>query len=151
MSQQANIAVYDGASTPALHTLYPVDNKVTPSGDRVAYWRENNPALPDEAQMGATLLQRTLKSGIRETVLRTEVPVMESIAGQNSSGYTAAPKVAYIDTVETRVLSHKRSTGTTRQIALQAHRNILNNVSTSVAAVVAGPVKEALQDGFMPT
>lgn len=151
MSQQASIAVYDGAATPVLHTLLPVDNKVTPSGDRVSFWRENSPSVPDEAQVSATLIQRKLKSGVRETILRTEIPVMESIAGQNASGYTASPKVAYVDTTETRELSHSRSTGLTRQVALQLHRNILNNVSTSVAAVSAGVAKEALQDGFMPT
>lgn len=151
MSQQANIVVYDGAATPVLHTLLPVDNKVTSNGDRVACWRENSPSLPDEAQCAVTIIQRKLKSGVRETITRVEVPVMESISGQNASGYTAAPKVAYTDTTEIIQKSHPRSTGASRQIGLQMARNILNNVSTSVPAVTAGVAKEALQDGFMPT
>lgn len=151
MSQQANIVVYDGAATPVLHTLLPVDNKVTSNGDRVAYWRENSPSLPDEAQCAATLIQRKLKSGVRETILRVEVPVMESISGQNASGYTAAPKLAYTDTTEIVQKSHPRSTGASRQIGLQMARNILNNVGTSVTPVALGVAKEALQDGFMPT
>lgn len=151
MGQQANITVYDGAATPVLHTLLPVDNKVSPSGDRVAYWRENSPSLPDEAQCAVTLIQRRLKSGVRETILRVEVPVMEAINGQNASGYTAAPKLAYVDTTEIIQKSHPRSTGASRQVGLQMARNILDNVSTSVAPVSTGVAKEALQDGFMPT
>lgn len=151
MAQQASIAVYDGAATPVLHTLQPVDNKVTVDGTRVAIWRENLSGVTLEAQVRAELRQKVLKSRVVETRFRTVFPVMESISGANASGYTANPKVAYEDTFETVNWSHPRSTNLSKKICAQAHRNILNNVSTSVAAVAAGVYHDAAVDGFMPT
>lgn len=151
MSQQANIVAFDGAATPVSHTLLPVDNKVLPNGERVSIWRENLAALPDEAQVTMALFQRKVRSGLRETVLRVDVPVMESVSGQNAAGYTAAPKVAYVDRVEIIGKAHPRSTPTTRAIALQLARNIFNNVSVTAPPVSTGVASEALKDGFMPT
>lgn len=151
MAQQANIIAFDGATTPVSHTLVPVDNKVLKDGTRLAIWRENNPALPFSAQCRAEVYQRQLASGVVETRFVTIVPVMESVAGQNAAGYTAAPKVAYEDRIETRQLRHPRSTVATSRLAKQLHMNVVNNVTTSVTPVSAGVVDEALVQGFMPT
>lgn len=151
MAQQADIAVYDGAATPILHTLKPVDNTVHKDGTRFALWRENLPMLPTAAQVRAEMRQRVLVSGVTETRFRVVFPVMEAVAGQNAAGYTAAPKVAYEDSWETVEFAHPRSTPASRAICAQASRNIVNNVSTSVAAVAAGVVKDGFVDLFMPT
>ncbi len=151
MSQQANIAVYDGAATPVLHTLLPADNKVLKDGTRLATWRENVLSLPSEAQVYAELRQITRPSGVVESRFRVVFPVMESIGSQNAAGYTAAPKVAFEDADEWVKYAHRRSTPTSRQTCSQAFRNIVNNVSTSVAAVSTGVAKEAMIDQFMPT
>lgn len=151
MANQAPITVFDGAATPVSHTLNPVDNKVLPDGARLSLYRENLAALPREAQVSCEIWQKELPSKVVETRVRTLVPVMESISGQNASGYTAAPKVAYIDTYETKNYSSPRSTPASKKLAAQLHRNIMNNVSTSVAAVAAGVVHDAMVDGYMPT
>lgn len=151
MSQQANITVFDGASTPVLHTLLPADNKVDPKGARVAVWREAVSSLPTEAQVSATMFQRVHPSMVVETRMRVSVPVMESIGSQNAAGYTAAPKVAYVDTADVVVYSHPRSTIGGRNLALQALRNLLTNTSTTVTPVTAGVVYEGLVGQFMPT
>lgn len=151
MSQQANIVVFDGAATPVSHTLIPTDNKVLKDGTRLAVWRENLQNLPTEAQVRAELRQRDLPSGVTETRFRVVFPVMESIGSQNAAGYTAAPKVAFEDADEWVKYAHKRSTPSSRAISAQALRNVMNNTSTSVAAVAAGPLKEAFVDQFMPT
>jgi hypothetical protein len=151
MSQQANIVVFDGAATPVSHTLLPVDNKVLKDGTRLAVWRENLATLPTEAQVRAELRQRELPSGVTETRFRVVFPVMESISGQNASGYTAAPKVAFEDADEWVKYAHRRSTPTSRGISAQALRNIMNNTSTTVTPIAAGVLNEAFVSQFLPT
>lgn len=150
MTQIADIAVYDGAAAPVAHVL--AAESVTRTGDTIqAVWREKLPTVPDEAQVYAILRIERLKSGVKVVSFETGVPVMESISGQNSSGYTAPPKVAYVDRdVHTKFL-HPRSTPLSRQISAQIARNLLNNVPTSVPAVTAGVLADALHKGLMPT
>lgn len=152
MAQQSAITVFDGATTPVSHTLIPVDNKVLKDGTRFAVWRENNAALPVEAQVRVELYQRELKGNqVVETRCVVITPVMESIAGQNAQGYTAAPRVAYEDRAEFRSLAHRRSTVTSRRLCRQILSNLMANVSTSVTPVSAGFLDEAAIQLFMPT
>lgn len=152
MAQQSAITVFDGASTPVSHVLSPVDNKVLKDGTRLAIYRENNAALPVEAQVRFELYQREFPaSKVVETRAVVVVPVMEAISGQNAQGYTASPKVAYEDRAELRVLSHRRSTVTSRRICKQLLTNLVANVATSVTPVSAGVVDEAAIQLFMPT
>lgn len=141
MSQIAPIAVYDGATTPVLHTLLAVS--VTREKNTVtALWRENLAGVPVYAQVTCTMKLTRTASGVYKAEAKVEVPVMESISGQNSAGYTAAPKVAYINTVNTVGLFHERSDSVGRRLARQMAINIDGNISTSVAAATAGPLPE---------
>lgn len=150
MSAIANIAVYDGAATPVLHTLVAVS--VTREKGRVtALWREQLASLPAYAQVSASMHIEKLKSGVYKTVTRVEVPVMESVSGQNAAGYTAAPKVAYVNTVETVGYFHERSDVTGRRLARQLAVNMANNVVTSVAAASTGPMPELIDQLVAPT
>lgn len=151
MAQQANVVAFDGATTPVSHTFIPVDNKVLKDGTRVAIWRENNAALPINAQIRLELYQREFASKVVESRICVVSPVMESVSGQNAAGYTAAPKVAYEDRSEFKTICHPRSTATSRRLAKQLMMNIINNVSTTVTPVSAGFVDEALALLFMPT
>lgn len=151
MAQQANITVFDGASTPVSHTLNPVDNRVLKDGTRYSLWRENLATVPTAAQMYAELRQRTLPSGVVETRFSVCTPVMESVAGANAAGYTAAPKVAFVDRDEWVKFAHPRSTASSRQINSQVLRNVMNNVSVTTPAVSAGVAKEAIIDQLLPT
>ena len=67
---------------------------------------------------------------------------METVSGQNSSGYTAPPKVAYTDTVDVIGYYSERGTPAGRRLARQLGVNIMGNISTSVAPVVTGPAPE---------
>lgn len=149
MSQIANIAVYDGAATPVLHTLLPV-SVTSEKGVVEANWRENVTTLPIEAQMQVSLKKKTLPSGVVVVSTKVVVPVMESVSGVNSSGYTAAPKVAYYDTIETVSYQHPRSTTNSRRLARMVLTNLMNSVATSVAAVATGPVPEAVDGQYLP-
>lgn len=150
MSQMANIAVYDGAATPVLHTLKPV-SVVRENGVTTSIWREEVAGLPDEAQVNAILTERVLRSGVTQREFRVNVPVMESVSGQNAAGYTASPKVAYVDSHVQISYAHPRSTAVGRRLVRMLGVNAANNVITSVAAATTGAVPEAFDSGFMPT
>lgn len=150
MSAIANIVVFDGAATPVSHTLVPVS--VVKNGDEVtASYREQLTTLPVEAQVRCVITATKLKSGTIRSSVSMVVPVMESIAGNNAAGYTAAPRVAYEDRTDLISYAHPRSTITSRRLARMLTVNVGNNVSTSVAAATAGPVSELIDLLISPT
>lgn len=150
MSQIANITVYDGAASPALHTLVAIS--VTREGGKVtALWRENAASVPVYAQVYCTMTLERQKNGIWREEVRVVVPVMESVSGQNAAGYTAAPKVAYENTMNTIGFFHERSDTAGRRLVRQMAINILGSVITSVAPVVTGPAPELLDMLVAPT
>lgn len=141
MSQISDITVYDGASTPVAHVLKAIS--VTHVGAKVvAEWREELPSLPVYAQVKMTASIEKLKSGVYRVSSRAEVPVMETVSGQNAAGYTAAPAVAYTNTVEVVGFFHERSDIAGRRLARQLSVNLMGNVSTSVTPVTSGPLPE---------
>lgn len=143
MSAIANIAVYDGAATPVLHTLVPISVS-RDKGQVLAEWREAVATVPEYAQVRAAMKIAKSKNGVNRVEVRVVVPVMEAILNQNAAGYTAAPKVAYENTVFVTGFFHQRSTATDRRLARQILVNLLNNVTTSVAASATGPAPELI-------
>lgn len=134
MAAIANIVAYDGASTPAAHTF--VGKSVTrEKGEVVAIYREQNTGVPEYAQGQLTLKLKQMSSGVYRVSTRVEIPVMESVGSQNSAGYTAPPKVAYVDTVEATGYFHQRATIDGRRRVRQLAVNILNGIATSVTPV----------------
>lgn len=150
MSAIANVTAFDGASTPVSHTLVPLS--VTRDGDSVvAEWAEQLAGLPMEAQVRLRMTRTSMKNGIVRTSTRVEVPVMEAIGAQNAAGYTAAPKVAFVDTVELVSYAHPRSTITSRRLARQLAVNIANGIATTVSPVTTGPAPELVDGLISPT
>lgn len=150
MANIANITVFDGASTPVTHTLTAIS--ITREGKKIkASWRELSVSVPTEAQISVEMTSEKLASGVVVQTQRTLVPVMESISGQNASGYTAAPRVAYIDTYITTSYQHPRSTPTSRRISRQLHLNVTGNVATSVAAATSGFAPDLFDNQVLPT
>lgn len=150
MASIANIAVYDGAATPVLHTLVPV-SVTREKGTVTALWREAIAGVPVNAQVRAQATIQQLSSGVYKTELKVEVPVMETIGSQNAAGYTAAPKVAYINTMTCVGFFHERSDVAGRRLTKQIVANLLNNISTSVAAASAGPASDLFDSLVAPT
>lgn len=151
MSAIANIIAFDGAATPVSHTLVPVSVTRAADGSVVAEYREQIASLPVEAQVRVTITKKTMSNGIVRTSTRTEVPVMEAVGAQNAAGYTAAPKVAYIDTFDTVSYAHPRSTATGRRLVRQLGINIAGSVATSVTPATTGPVPELVDLLIAPT
>lgn len=150
MSAIANLVAFDGQSTPVSHTF--VAASVARLGsDVIATYKEATAGVPEEAQGKVTIKLSKLGSGVNRTSVRVELPVMESISGVNSAGYTAAPKVAYVDTVEVVGYYHPRSIISGRRGVRQLAANILNNVTTTTAAATSGPVPELFDTLITPT
>lgn len=151
MASIANITVFDGQSTPVSHTLIGESVARDSSGSIIATYKEAVAGVPDYAQVRATIKRQRLSSGVNRVSARVEIPVMESVSGQNASGYTAAPKVAYTDTVEVVGFFHDRSVISGRRSVRQMATNLMNNITTSVAAATSGPVPDAFDTLIMPT
>jgi hypothetical protein len=150
MSAIANIVAYDGAATPVVHTFNP-QSVTREKGLVTATWKEVVTSVPDAAQGSVVMTLKKLGSGIYRVNSRVQIPVMESISGNNSSGYTAPPKVAYVDTVDSVAYFSERGTPAGRRLTRQLATNILNGVATSVAPVTTGPVAELFDLLLMPT
>lgn len=150
MSAQANIVAFDGAATPTIHTLSAIG--VSKVGDVIeATWREISASLPIIASIRAALRQRLLKGGVDQESFSVTVPVMESVSGVNSSGYTAAAKVAYENTVVITGYFHERATPAERKLIRQLAVNIANGVTTSVTPSNTGNVIEAFDSNVSPS
>lgn len=150
MANIATLAVYDGQATPVLHNLIPVG--LTVAGKRqMADWRESIAALALKAQVRATVSLEILKSGVYVVSVKTVVPVMESINGNNSSGYTAQPEVAHEDTLVTTGYFSPRSSEASRKLAHQLHGNVLIGNVGSVAPNGTGPVVDLIRQLILPT
>lgn len=150
MSAIANITVFDGAATPVSHTLV-AESVTREKGIVTAIWREQLASVPKDAQVRAEMRISRLKSGVYKTEARVVVPVMETVTNQNAAGYTAAPKVAYENTYIFTSFFSGRSSVTDRRLGRQILVNLLNNVSTSVAAATAGPAPELVDQLVAPT
>lgn len=145
MSAQANIVAFDGAATPVSHTFVPVHAAKDPkSGAFISTWREALTTVPSIAQISVETQERRLPSGVYQVQLNVSIPVMEATNGANAAGYTAAPKVAYSNTVRITGFFHERSTIAERRLARQLAVNIAGNIATSVAPVSTGVVPELL-------
>lgn len=153
MANIANIVVFDGAATPVSHTLVPVDvSRDSKTGAIVAMWREQIASLPTYAQVTATArLSKSRRSGVWNVDFRVEVPVMEAVSGANSSGYTAAPRVAYVDTSGIYGHFHERGSIAGRRLSRQIAINIGGNIATSVAAATTGVLPDLFDALVAPT
>lgn len=150
MATIANLVAFDGAATPVSHTFVPV-SVTRENGTVSALWREQTASLPVYAQATVLAKSQRLPSGVYRVSIRVEVPVMEAVTNQNAAGYTAAPKVAYVNTVENVSYFHERSTITERRLARMLIVNLGNNVTTTVAAATAGMLPDAVDALVMPT
>lgn len=148
LTAQANIVAFDGATTPVSHTLVPQGTSLE-KGLTSGLWKEQLAAVPDYAQVRFGTKKIRLGSGVFRVSARTEVPVMESVSGQNASGYTAAPKVAFTNTIESTGYFHERSSVNDRRLCRQLHHNIMGNVATTVTPTTSGFVPE-LFDQLIP-
>lgn len=150
MSAITTLVAFDGQSTPVSHTFL-AEAVAREANSVIATYKEATAGVPEAAQGRLTLTRKKLPSGVIRTSVRVELPVMEAINAQNAQGYTAAPKVAYVDTVEIAGYYHERSVISGRRSVRKLAVNILENISTTSAAATAGPVPELFDLLVAPT
>lgn len=151
MSSIANIIAFDGADTPVEHTFLPVSVESDPKST-IAFYRESMAGVPVYAQPRVTIIAyKKSGNGIYRNEVIVEVPVMESVTSANAAGYTAAPKVAYVNTYKGTSMSHERSDIAGRRLVRQLAVNIIGGVATTVTPVATGPVPESTDLLIMPT
>lgn len=145
MSAQANIVAFDGAATPVSHTFVPIGTSSDPKDNSSsAFWREGIVALPIYAQGTITHKVVQLKSGVWRVSNTVSLPVMEMANGQNAAGYTAAPKVAYVNTVVVTGYFHERASIAERRLVRQLAVNVSGGVITSVVPIQTGASAELI-------
>lgn len=150
MSAIGTMSVYDGQATPVAHNL--LAESVSRDGTTVtATYKESLTGVPDYAQITMVVKRQKLGSGINRVSTRVSIPVMESVSGVNAAGYTAAPKVAYTDTVEIIGFFHERSLISGRRSARQLALNAAGSIGTSVTPITIGPVPELFDQLIAPT
>lgn len=91
MAAIANIVINDGQGTPAAHTFNPVSH----SGSSYVYREAGTTSLLAAAIITLSQLPVKGAGGVEKFRKRIVVPALETATGQNSSGYTAGPKIAY--------------------------------------------------------
>lgn len=104
MATQANLLVKDDTNTSI--TLYPVSSDL---GGKGMAWRSNISGVPIDGQIRLTVTRTRLAKGGFKVTEKLEVPKMETLLTSSASGYTAAPKVAYVDTRITSTFSTGRT------------------------------------------
>lgn len=142
MAAQADLTAYDGEASPVAH-VFVADHVEYTGTDLQAFWQEKTVGVPEYAQGSVILTRRKVNSGLTRIGLMVKLPVMESVSGSNPSGYTAAPKVAYVDSYEGVQWVHPRSLAIGRQNVKSIFRNLLNSNVTTTAAVGAGFLYDA--------
>lgn len=150
MSAIATLTAFDGAATPVVHNLLGI--AISRKADEIiAEWREGTAGIPVYAQVRVTAKLSLLKSRVYKSEVRVVVPVMEAILNQNAAGYTAAPKVAYENTVVITGFFHERADVVGRRLARQLAVNIANGITTTVTPTATGPIPELIDQLVMPT
>jgi hypothetical protein len=150
MTQIANVTVFDGAATPVLHTFIPI-SVVREKDKLIAEWRETMGTVPVYASNRLSLSMLILKSGVAKVEARVVIPVMEPISGQNAAGYTAAPKVAYENTLVMQGFFHQRSDRDGRRLARQMLINWAGDIQTTVGVKASGFVHDMFDYLIAPT
>lgn len=117
----AAIVVNDGASTPAPHTFNPV--ATSPK----AMYREGISNLPLVGQGQVMIGTGVPGAAVQRVKLTLALPALETATGANSDGYTAAPKVAYTNTVQVEFLLPSRGTAQQRKDLRVMLSNLLLN------------------------
>lgn len=143
MAALADLTSYDGESTPVNHTFV-ADHVEYTGSDLVALWSEKVVGVPEYAQGTCVLTRKKVNSGLVRVGFQVNLPVMESVSGQNLSGYTAAPKVAYVDRTEVVQWVHPRSLQQGRQNTKTIVRNVLNANVSSSGATSSGLLYDAM-------
>lgn len=120
MSAIAPIVIADGQATPVNHTFNPVVSAPE------AFYRESIANLPLVGQ-GTVTLKMKADGALTRVTCVLALPALEVVTGQNSSGYSAGPKVAYSNTIKAEFILPTRGTAQQRKDLRVLLKNLLDN------------------------
>lgn len=123
MSAIAAIVINDGQATPVAHTFNPVAS----SPDALYREAQSGLALIGQGRIGTSTKLTKNGDGVNRVTVKLELPALETITAQNAQGYTAAPKVAYTNTVIVSFLLPGRGTAAQRKDLRVLLGNLLAN------------------------
>lgn len=122
MTAISTITIADGQATPVNHTYQPI------TSSPAALYRENVAGVGLAGQPVITLTALTSpEASLQKVRIELKLPAMEVVTGQNSSGYSAAPKVAYTVKATLDVFLPARSTSAQRKDLRVLLRNLLTD------------------------
>jgi len=121
MSAISAITIADGKATPVNHVYQPIESGMA------SLYRTQDSALPLIGQEVLKVSQKTLNANVKSVTVELVLPALETATGNNSSGYTAAPKVAYTNRVVMTFMLPDRGTAAQRTDLRTLAKNALAN------------------------
>jgi hypothetical protein len=100
-----------------------------------AIWRNDQAAVPVEAQPRITSQWKREKDGSYLLNFKLEVPTQEQQIGASSAGYQAAPKIAYVTWFSGTLYASPRSTPEDRAHVVRMATALLSGADASAAVV----------------
>jgi len=126
----------DGQTTPVAHTFVPLSHAANEY-----VWRESGVSSVLAAVVVSLVFLKVKGNASLEKIrLKTTVPALETATGNNSDGYTAAPKLAYSLVSIQDFIMPLRATQQQRKDVVAYARNLAANAQ----------VTDALYDGLRP-
>lgn len=121
MSDISTITIADGKGTPENHVFQPIN-----SGND-SLFRTANATLPLIGQEVISAKIKKINPQVSAVVVGIELPALETATSANSSGYTAAPKVAYVNRATLTFMLPVRGTAAQRTDLRTLVKNLLSN------------------------
>ena len=130
MATFADIVLNDGQATPVAKTY-----KVKLNDMQATVWEERSSGIP----IGYAIVRVQTKDTptVRKISLSVAVPTLEAVAGANPSGFTPAPKVAYVHRFNGEFIMPLRGSTQERKNVKAFAANLLSN-ATLTAVIVDG-------------
>lgn len=122
MATFADIVLNDGQTTPVARTF-----KVKLNDMQATVWEERSAGVP----IGYAIVRVQTKDTptVRKVSLSVSVPTLEAVAGSNPSGFTPAPKVAYIHRFSGEFILPQRGSTQERKNVKAFITNLLGNAT----------------------
>jgi len=121
MSAITTIVINDGAVTPLAHTFAPNGN----TGTEATYVDRATGISIGFPTLRTGLLQAGVKQPLNKVRFRLAVPRLEVVSGSSDAGFTPAPRLAYLCSVDCTMIFHERSTVQDRKDIRLLFRNLL--------------------------
>lgn len=121
MSAIAAITIADGKATPVNHVFNPIESGMA------SMYRTSDSTLPLIGQEIARVVQKKVNPQVQSVTVALDLPALETATDANASGYTAAPKVGYVNRVTMTFMLPIRGTAAQRTDLRVLAKNLLAN------------------------